>query len=126
MIENDRIHAKCSRYEMLPMPEMGFNHRLRVKRTCQINMTGLNAKSEFVYMDYCCSFFFKSEICMQERSSSFLLNTRVPSEVNLASVIRPEGTNRYNTFTKKLKCTLRKESVIEPKEGWRLSKLRRH
>lgn len=40
------------------MPEMGLNHRLRVKRTCQINMTGLNAKSEFVYMDYCCSFFF--------------------------------------------------------------------
>lgn len=58
MIENDRIHAKFSRYEMPPMPEMGLNHRLRVKRTCQINMTGLNAKSEFVYMDYCCSFFF--------------------------------------------------------------------
>lgn len=38
-------------------PETGLNQRLRVKRTCQINMTGLNAKSEFIYMDYGCSFF---------------------------------------------------------------------
>lgn len=52
--------------------------------------------------------FFKSEICIPERSSSFLLNTRVPSEVNLANVIRPEGTNRHKTLTKKLKCSLSK------------------
>lgn len=57
MTENDRIHEKCMQVWDAPKSETGLNHRLRVKRKCQINMTGLTAKSEFVYMDYGCSFF---------------------------------------------------------------------
>lgn len=71
-------------------------------------------------------FFVKSEICIPKPGSSVLLNTRVPSEVNLANVIKPEGTSRYKALTKKLKCSLRKWSVIEPREGWRRSKLSSH
>lgn len=71
-------------------------------------------------------FFVKSEICIPKLGSRVLLNTRVPSEVNLANVIKPEGTSRYKALTKKLKCSLRKWSVIEPREGWRRSKLSSH